>query len=550
MKNRAYILYIFIVCGLFACQKNFLEKEAQDTIPEGDVFENIDLTNLFVNNMYLDVPYYWGPVDPTGLYDNIADESRSFWDWGESNVLYGQWNAAVNPMEYWPYAAIRKTNMFLDAIDKTTFLEDEKSTLKGQVKVLRAKLYFDLAKRYGGVPLIISAQSLQDSLLVSRQTLDSTLGFIIRELEEAANLLPESYKSIDEDVSRWNKNSVKAFLGRVLLYNASPLYNESGDNSRWAYAAEVNRQVIESGAYSLHPSFRRIMLDKNNSEEVFSVQFRYGFREHSYDSDAQPDDRSNGWAVARSPLQEFVDAFEMSNGKAISDPSSGYDPNNPYENRDPRFKQIVITNGDEFGVHGGGISGTKPVWMYEGREETGVGNPYSTVTGYLLRKGVNEENSRFAGWSGSEQNWQELRYAEVLLNYAEAQNEFSGPDASVYNAVEQIRLRAGLIPHQLPAGLTKEQMREKIHNERYIELSFENKRYWDLRRWKVATEVLNGKRYNGMFIQQENDETPLTAYEERPVDPEPIVFQEKMYFMPIPQREIEKNPNLEQNPGW
>lgn len=553
MKRLLNTALVILVFSLVACKKDFLEKKAKDTIPEENVFKNIELTKLFVNNMYLDVPVYWSngnPNDPTGLYDNIADESRSFWDWGESNVLYGQWNAEENPMEYWPYEAIRKTNMFLEKIDATNFLPEDIAMLKGQVKALRAKLYFDLVKRYGGVPVITAPQKLNDDLLVHRETTDSTFSFIARELDEASQLLPDTYGSRDEDVSRWNKTSAKAFLGRVLLYWASPLYNPGNDASRWAKAAQVSKGVIDAGVYSLHPDFRRIMLDKNNEEEVFSVQFKFGFREHGYDSDAQPDDRSNGWAVARSPVQEFVDAFEMANGKAITDAGSGYDPTHPYDNRDPRFKQTVITNGDNFGYHVSGANLQKPVWMYEGREETGVGQPYCTVTGYLLRKGVDEQNGRFAGWSGSEQNWLELRYAEVLLNYAEAQNEAVGPDASVYDAVEQIRQRAGLNPYQLPAGLSKAQMRDRIAHERYIELSFENKRYWDIRRWKIATTLLNGKQYHGMFVQQADDASAPSAYDVRPVDPDPIVFLDKFYFMPIPQREIEKNPNLQQNQGW
>ena len=179
----------------------------------------------------------------------------------------------------------------------------------------------------------------------------------------------------------------------------------------------------------------------------------------------------------------------------------------------------------------------------------GINHAYATVTGYLMRKGTDESNQVYYGGSGSDQNWLELRYAEVLLNYAEAQNEILGaPDQNVYEAVERIRERAGLDPFHLPQGLSKVEMREKIRHERYIELAFEQKRYWDLRRWKIAEEKLNGKTFHAMYITKIGED--LYSYEAKPFSQTPYVFQEKMYFMPIPQREMEKNPNLDQNPGW
>lgn len=540
MKKLYKILFVIaVLMTASSCEKDFLDRLPTNEIPEDKVFTNPELANLFINSMYADVPAF--PGAHTYTYDNIADESRSFWDWDD--ILIGQWFPDNNPMEYWAYAEVRNTNMFLAKIDQAPFPDDQKSRMIGQVKALRAMFYFEMVKRYGGVPLITVPQTLDDDLMVKRASMDESFSFIIEELEESIVLLPETYGSRAVDVGKWNKNSAKAYLGRVLLYWASPLYNPAGEMSRWSKAATVNKEVMDSGIYSLHPEYRRIMLDKNNQEEVFSVQFRKGFRENSWDSSAQPDDRSNGWAVAWSPVQEFVDAFEMKNGKSIEDPDSGYDPSNPYENRDPRFQETVIVNGAEFGYQGW------PVWLYVGAPGTGINEPYSSLTGYLMRKGTDETNKDYTGWAGSEQNWLELRYAEVILNYAEAQNEALGaPDQSVYDAVELIRQRAGLDPYQLPQGLSKEQMRERIRHERYIELSFESKRYWDLRRWKIAVEVLDGKRFNAMHITKNDDGT--FSYETKPVDGIPAVFQEKMYFMPIPQREIEKNPNLEQNPGW
>lgn len=521
-----------------ACKPDFLEREATDAIPEENVFEDPALMQLFVNNMYLDVPSF-----DFGLYDNITDESRCYWGGGPLNVVQGQWFADNNPMEYWPYAAIRKANMFLSRVDESPIDDEEKSTLVGQVKFLRAMQYFNMIQRYGGIPIITEPQGLTDDLFVKRATTDESFAFVVKELEEAADLLPDSYGSLSVDVGKANRYSAKALLGRVYLFWASPLFNPTGDMTRWEKAAEINKEVIDADVYQLHDDFRRIMLDKNNEEEVFSVQFLKPFREHGWDSWAMPDSRSKQSAVARSPLQEFVDAFEMKNGKGINEEGSGYDPANPYVGRDPRFDATLIVNGSTFGFQG------LPVYMYVGAPIDGINLPYATITGYLMRKGTDESNSDYYGNAGSDQNWLELRFAEVLLNYAEAKNEaLAAPDKSVYDAVERIRQRAGLNPYQLPQGLDKAEMRKKIRHERYIELAFEQKRYWDLRRWKIALETLHGKTFHAMYITRQGNGS--YTYEAKPATQGPYVFQEKMYFMPIPQREIEKNPNLEQNPGW
>lgn len=531
------LIYIFIFLLFISCDSEFLEREAKTSIAEEDVFEDPALIQLFLNRLYADVPAF-----DHHLYDNITDESRNFWGGAPQNVVQGQWFPDNNPMDYWAYNEVRRTNMFLESIEDADVNEKEKSLMIGQAKFLRAKLYFDMVKRYGGVPIITTAQTLTDDLFVHRASTDETFEFIINEIKESIDLLPESYGDRSIDVGKINKYSALAFLGRVQLFWASELYNPTSVIERWQDAAKTNLEVIESNVYDLYPNFRRIMLDKNNEEEIFSVQFQKTLREHGWDSWAMPDSRSRQDASRRCPVQEFVDAFEMENGKSIDDSDSGYDPNNPYLNRDPRFYATVIHNGSTFGFQG------LPVYTYVGGDD-GINQPYQTVTGYLMRKGTDETNQDYYGGTGSDQNWIELRFAEVLLNYAEAQNEFlNEPDQTVYNAIERIRERAGLNPYHLPPDLKKEEMREIIRHERYIELSFEQKRYWDLRRWKIAEEVLNDKQFGAMYITKEDDNS--YSYEVNPISEIPCVFQNKMYFMPIPQREIEKNPNLVQNPGW
>ncbi|MCE7042165.1 RagB/SusD family nutrient uptake outer membrane protein [Dyadobacter sp. CY312] len=536
MKRITTIIFIAVLLFNTACDEKFLDRQATDAIPEEEVFKDAALMQLFVNNMYLDVQGF-----EFNLHDNISDESRTYWGGAPRDILQGQWFANTDHLQYWAYGQVRKANMFLDKIDEATIDEDEKNALKGQVKFLRAVQYFEMIKRYGGVPLITIPQTLNDDLFVKRASVDESFTFLVNELKEAVTLLPETYGSRAVDVGKANHHSANAYLGRVLTFWASALYNPANDVKRWEQAAAVNKEVIDGGTYKLHSNFRNIMTDKNNEEEIFSVQYQKPFREHGWDSWGQPDSQSRQAASARCPVQEFVDAFDMANGKGIKEAGSGYDPAKPYLNRDPRLHATVLYNGEKF------FGNT--IFLYEGAPIDGINLPYATVTGYLLRKGMNESNNDYYGSSGSDQNWNELRYAEVLLNYAEAKNEaLSAPDQSVYDAVEQIRSRAGLSPYQLPKGLSKDQMKERIRKERYIELSFENKRYWDLRRWKIASQVLNGKQFNALYITKKADGS--YAYQAKPVDGVSCVFQDKMYYVPIPQREIEKNPNLEQNPGW
>jgi len=541
MKKVNIILLVVTVYIVGSCSDDaFLTRTNPGSIPEEKIYSDPALMELAVNEMYLNLPGFM--FHGGRMYSNIADVSRSYWGGGPLDVVEGQWGPDYNPMEYWPYNAIRQANMFLSNVDESAAEEELKKSLKGQVKFIRAFQYFKMIKRYGGVPVLAEPQSLDDELLVERQSADSSFAFVVNELGEAINLLPETHGDQATDISRANKRSAKALLGRVMLFWASPLYNPGEDMSRWEKAATINKEIIDSGAYELHSDFRRIMLDKNNNEEIFSIQYQKPQRQHGWDSMNMPDSRSKENAVSHSPIHEFAQAFEMKNGKRIDDPGSGYDPSDPWENRDPRFHATLILNGEEYRGDPVNMSVNSPT-------KDRILSPYATLTGYLLEKGMDESNTDFYGNTGSDQNWTELRFAEVLLNFAEAKNEASGsPDQTVYNAVERGRERAGLDPYQLPAGLTKEQMRERIRHERYVELAFENKRYWDLRRWKTAVERLDGKMFHALHLTEQEDGSYTRELE--PIIQGPYVFEEHMYFMPIPRDEIEKNPNLEQNPGW
>lgn len=555
MKNLRYLISLVVICGLFiSCDKDILDKKNLASFPEDDVWKDPNLTRLFLDNIYASRPGFDNANPP--IVDNIVDETRIGASTGNPfNILQGTWTPSSNYFDYWAYVDVRKANEFLKGIkEKSSLSQDLKSQYTGEVKFLRAIIYFDMVKRYGGVPIITEPQSRDEDLFVKRNTTDECYKFIIKELDEAAALLPYKDKIA---TGRATKGAAMALKSRALLFYASQLYNTSNDKSRWADAAKAALDVMNipgAQGYALYPDVRRIMLDKSNSEVIFEVQYRKPDKEHGWDAQAKPLSIAIGIGPKRCPLQELVDAFPMANGKTIYQSGSGYTETNPYVGRDQRFYATIVYNGAEF-------SG-RTQYSYVGHRD-GIGNSFCTTTGYYQRKGVDETNKGYSSGKGSDQNWIEIRLGEIMLNYAEAQNEAVGPDPTVYGAVNAIRKRAGILT-DLGAGITQDSMRTLVRNERYVELCYEMKRYWDLRRWKIAEnpKVLNGRRYTGMKISlpagvtlPTDITTPVTTpiawkYERIVVDPKPSVFLPHMYYMPIPSTQRATNPNLEQNLGW
>ncbi|GAA4306825.1 RagB/SusD family nutrient uptake outer membrane protein [Compostibacter hankyongensis] len=543
MKNSTYIILLLgIAISAATCKKDFLNRNNPETISSSDLWSDASLVQLYINNIYNDLPGW-----DYNTYNNIADEARSNYPGGPNSIILGDWNDTNNPMDIWAgtYGAIRKCNEFFKNIQTADIDSSIKTREIGEVKFLRAFFYFRLVKRYGGVPLITEAQSLSDSLLIPRNSADECFTFIIDELDAAAERLPA-----EADKGRATKGAALAIKGRALLFYASPLFNPDHQAQRWKEAAEACRAVMDLHVYSLYPDLKKLWLDPSNSESIFEVEYHMPEKYHGLDAKVKPLIIANGDAGQCSPLQELVDAFPMKNGKLITDPGSGYDPEHPYEGRDDRFYADIAYNGAQVSGTNGGPLKTITLRVFRGgRDYDSVpsNTVFNTLTGYFCVKAIDPGNTNYHYGYGSTQPWIEIRYAEVLLNYAEAQNEAEGPDAGVYAALNEIRQRAG-ITAALPAGLNQDEMRKVIRQERYVELCFENKRYWDLRRWKLATAYLNDMKYHGVIITKEAD--GHFTYDYQPFDPQPMKFEEKMYLMPIPHSEILKDPHLKQNPGW
>ncbi|MBC7418160.1 MAG: RagB/SusD family nutrient uptake outer membrane protein, partial [Pedobacter sp.] len=247
----------------------------------------------------------------------------------------------------------------------------------------------------------------------------------------------------------------------------------------------------------------------------------------------------NAWG-GNLPMQNLVDDYQMANGKSITDASSGFDPQNPYKNRDPRFYATILYNGASY------RSNDIETFIPGGKDsKDGPSNWNTSKTGYYLKKFMNDALPINNPWDvAGTQPWIYMRYAEVLLNYAEAQNEASGPDASVYSAVNSIRKRAGM--PDLPVGLTQATMRQSIIAERRVELAFEEFRYYDVRRWKIADQTENVPAY-GVEVDKSGN---LVTYKQK-IALDGRKFSQQNYWLPIPRAEIQASNNkLQQNAGY
>jgi hypothetical protein len=338
-------------------------------------------------------------------------------------------------------------------------------------------------------------------------------------------------------MGRATKGAALLLKSRVLLYAASLLHNPDNKPEKWQRAADAAKAVMDLGVYRLDDNYKTLFHTRNSPEVIFqsTINQIYKVVANDWVRQTEPPSQGGGWGNLQ-PLQNIVDEYEMMNGKMITDPSSGYDPNNPYVNRDPRFQQSIIYNGRKWG------NGT--IYTYVGSGVDGLNyNTASTQTGYYVAKLLDSNATLITSYKGGSHYWVFMRYAEALLNYAEAQNEvLAAPDASVYNAINQIRSRTNVGMPPLPAGLSKDDMRQRIRHERRVELAFEAQRFWDIRRWRIGTHETTAW---GMRITKTG-----TTYKYEKFVVENRVYQPAFDLFPIPQTEIDKDQALQQNTGY
>ena len=569
MKRVFFIACVVLICLITACKKqNFLDKTTTTDLTEKAVFSDSSRSMDFLANIYANTGFSFDLSRFNGAagLDACSDEAEGPLSTGVTT--YNQFAAAsVSAFnistDAWntPYAQIRAVNQFLKHLPGVPFNDILKKRTKGEAIFLRAWYYATMLKHYGGIPLIgDTVYTESDKINTTRNTYAECVDYITKQCDDAASLLPVSYTGLD--YGRITKGAAMSLKARVLLYAASPLFNggaEAGDENlkeiisypnndpnRWKLAADAAKAVMDLGVYSLNVDnntkpgygFYSLFQKRVNSEYIFA---RLEPENKELENLWRPPSRGGSTTSGSFPYQNLVDAFGMKNGLPVTDPASGFDPEHPYDNRDPRLDYTVTHNLSLVYV---AYDALRPVYTYDG-EPNGDGFGAGTPTGYYGNKMCNDNVIPNYFFNVTPRCYPLIRYADILLMYAEALNEFSGPSQEVYDAVEQVRQRGGLDPYQLKTGMTKDEMRAAIQHERRVEFAFEGSRFWDVRRWKIA-EQTDSQMMTGMEVKKNAD----GSYTYTVQDVRKHNFRKPMYLWPIPQSETAKSPDLLQNPGY
>ena len=517
MKIYNYILLGCLISSSFACS-DILNKKDLSAVTEEDVWNDSKYATAYLDKLCRDNLPDWD----AGVANN-SDEAN-----GGDGIMYGQ--LTTSSIDTWNYEQIRKINLLLQKVGSGSIDEETQNTLKAQALVLRAWRYFQMVRLYGGVPLILEPQELTDDLYVTRAKTSECIAQMVKDLDDAIAILP--WKWTGDDEGRVTKAAAMAFKGRILLYWASPQFNPQDDKQRWEKAYAANKQAMEelaNNGYGLYESYSELWFDEMNVEAVFVKRFQEPGLTNSWNAGTRPLSEAQNYTGWNRPSLEMVESYPMADGTPITE-SKDYDPVYFWKNRDPRFAQSIAYNGCLWELSG---KSGRIQWTYVGSE---LNNP--TPSGFYCRKAVDESYTPYYT-ERSSTDWIEIRYAEVLMNYAECAAEL-GKNDEAYTILKQIRNRAGMPNMDKSVYNTQEKVRELYRRERRVELAFEGKRYHDIRRWGIGQETMNGPIYGAY---NPNTDAFITIENRNCVFP-------KNDSWPLPQSEVTANPNIGQPIGW
>lgn len=556
---RIFVLIITSGVLFVSCKKDFLERVAQNSIAD----ENFWKTQTDLEKGVI------------GVYNQLAGESATIYMDAASDNAYNhyQWESTAKTMTSgditsesnggWGFEDIRRANKFLENYARATQVADGvKKRMQAEVRFLRAWFYWDKVVKFGNYPLITKTLEIEE-INVPRTGRDSVVAFILSELDAIVTDLPQ-HTQVSK--GRVTKGAALALKSRILLTEASPYFNSSNNIAKWESAANAAKAVMSLG-YSLYKladesgvnlsdDYSKIVDFENTTDET---KFRLGLRSYqtlfeysgennneaifqrnymnqkdiNYLNTYLPPAELGGWSSVV-PTQELINTYlNYKTAESVAPPTNSqraewYNKKSPeflleYKNRDPRMYATIMFDGNPWN----NIKLNNKYTFYW----IGAGGNNNSYTGYNFRKMIDPVSMReqVANYT----NVILMRYAEILLNYAEAQNEWKGPEASVYDALDQIRDRVGMPLINRTKYNTKEKLRDAIKNERRVELALEGQRYLDIRRWKMAPQVMKPiYSVNNLLVQNR-------------------VWSDKLYYYPVPQSQMDLSKGiLKQNEGY
>lgn len=561
MKLYNKLIWIGIMgVSLTAC--DYLDFDESTNKTKEEIFSTWEGAFRAVNAVYSFLPQDFGAIGGA-MRDAATDNATYVWNNNPVYKVYANtWSPTNLVDDVWKdmYKGIQAANTYLETYNEDFFkrfeqdptYQDEITKFRMypyEVRALRAFYYFELAKRYGDVPLIIASIPWEDANTVQKTSFHEVIDFVVAECSAVAASLPEDQNDFFRETGRVTKGMALALKSRALLYAASQLHNPSMDKERWEKAARAAKEVIDMGRYSLPLIDEDPLYDTEGAHVVLTskqvIFERRNGNDYSYEQRNLPIGFQGGNS-GNTPTQNLVDAYEMSNGELFSWDNAEH-RKNIYTNeigeptRDPRLYKTIVYNGSS-------LMGQTVESLQGGKN--GLPLTGATVTGYYTRKYINENTVLDPELPQvmKAHHFIIFRYAEILLNYAEAMKEWVGEDELPDNADEEIPFtltaRQALNEVRKAAGMpdvtvTGDAFTERLRNERRVELAFEDHRFWDIRRWMIGGVVkdIYGVSYSSV------DGYSRTKVQTR-------IWDNKMYLYPIPQQENYKNPALGQNPGW
>ena len=588
MKSRIFAIF-FTIMFLTSCMKDTLERKPLNIISDSDVWKSAQLIDINIAALYNGIPM--GFTGNPHLA-NLTDESSYHEEERVGIDNYGNHVYALNPGMYtW----IRRANYLIDRIKTASIPAGSIKEYTAETRFIRAFYYFDLVKKYGGMPIIEGVQTFDNNieeLLVPRNKEVEVYDFILKELDAAIVDLPDSWNANNTNsatklVAQALKSRAMLYAGSIAKYGTVQLNGLAGIPSAKAstYFTEslkASKAIIDSKIYALYDksynpasksgdpvkNYQDIFLDKGNKEIIFQKAYNFPDKPHSWDNLNIPEGFTTNQGSSITPLLELVESYEYIDGTPGILNVDGLEFNSPddlYKNKDPRFTASIFRSGTPF--VGRALQIYRGIYDTDGKLyqsesipfpkdpsvlQVGLDGPFPTgnytKTGFYIRK-ITNYSKAVVEPNVSDQNYIEIRYAEILLNYTEAALELSNNLPDALGAINLVRNRAGIKTLNL-GELTIERLR----NERKVELAFEDKRFWDIRRWRIGTTLFKNTFMNGLYPYLKYTGSGY-KYIFKKISGYPLdnglsrVFAERDYYSNLSSY-INTNKNMVNNPGW